>query len=82
MKRTATTFRCLPRLGLDYTELRVVDLDVCENADEAEIHAALTRWFAHRGIADAVYDVAVDNDGPYAIINDEAYAESWGTPLV
>ena len=82
MKRTTTTFRCVPRLGLDYTELRVVDLDLSDSDNEAEIRAALVEFFAHRGISDAVYDVDIDNDGYLAIINDEAYVEEWGTPVL
>jgi len=79
MRKLQTTFRCVPRLGLDYTELRVIDLDVSDEASELELVGALTRWFAQRGIADAVYDVTVDREGPLAIINDEAYAHEWGT---
>ena len=81
MRKTVTTIRCVPRLGLDYTELRVVDIDVHDDADEDELRTVLTQWFAHRGIADALYDVDVDREGYLAIINDEAYLATWGTPL-
>jgi len=39
-------------------------------------------YFAARGISDAVYDVNVDDDGWFAVINDEAYGQRWGTPLL
>ncbi len=81
MKKTVTTFRCVPRVGLDYTELRVVDLDLMEGANEAQMLAALNLYFAHQGIADAVYAVDVDSEGYLAIINDEAYTHRWGTAL-
>lgn len=82
MKRIATTVRCVPRYGYDSTEVRTIDLDRLEDAGEQQLHEALERWFAQRGIANAVYDIQVDDDGYFAVINDEAYAEAWGTPLI
>ena len=34
------------------------------------------------GGGDAVYDIEVDDDGYFAVINDEAYDVRWGTPLL
>lgn len=80
-KRTLTTVRCVPRFGYEGTEVRMVELDL-HDTDDAAIRTALTRWFAQRGIADAVYDITLDEDGFFAVINDEAYAETWGDSLL
>ncbi len=82
MKKTATTMRCVPRYGYDHTNVRTIDIDLEDTDDEQELLAAVRQWFNHRGIADAVYDITVDDDGFLAVINDEAYAEDWGTPLI
>ena len=50
--------------------------------DELELREALRFWFASRGIADAIYDIEVDDNGYFAIVNDEAYAHKWGKPLL
>jgi hypothetical protein len=42
----------------------------------------LTFYFAARGISDALYDITVDDDGFFAVVNDEAYEMQWGTPLL
>ncbi|MBK9120958.1 MAG: hypothetical protein IPM18_15365 [Phycisphaerales bacterium] len=81
MKKTAYMLRCLPRCGFDHTEVRMVDLDLTPHADVEVVREALTLFFAVRGISEAVYAVDFDHDGPYAIINDEAYEHAWGTPL-
>lgn len=82
MKRVATTIRCVPRYGYPRTEVRTIDLDLPQDADERELAEVLRYWFASRGIADALYDMDVDDDGFFAIINDEAYQQEWGTPLL
>ncbi len=82
MKRIATTVRCVPRFGFENTDVRTIDVDVAEDAGLPELREALERWFAQRGIADALYDLQYDHNGVFAIINDEAFAENWGTPLV
>ena len=82
MRKTATTVRCVPRYGYDNTEVRVVDLDLARDAEESELFEALRYWFNSRGIAEAIYDFDVDDNGFFAIINDEVYEESWGTPLL
>jgi hypothetical protein len=41
----------------------------------------LTRWFAERSVADAVYDIEVDDDGFFAVVNDEAFHEQWGEEI-
>ena len=78
MKRVLTAIRCVPRLGLSGTQLRILELDVPEEATEQELLAVLRQWFAQRGLADAVYDVQVDRDGLLAVINDDAFEQAWG----
>lgn len=82
MRKTLTTVRCVPRFGYDHADVRTVDLDLFDAADENELLAALRVWFEQRGITDAVYDVTVDDDGFFAIINDEAYQVEWGEPII
>lgn len=74
--------RCVPRFGYAETEVRTVDVDLPSGAEEEEIRTELSEWFARRGIADAVYGIDVDDDGYFAVINDEAYENEWGTPLL
>lgn len=81
MKKTVTTIRCVPRLGLGETQFRIVELDLYDDADEQQLFDALTAWFANRGIADAVYDINLDDEGFLAVINDEVYDRSWGVIL-
>ena len=82
MKKIATTVRCVPRFGYEGTDVRTIDLDLADTADEHELADSARRWFEERGIADAVYDITVDDDGFFAVINDEVYAAEWGTPLI
>ncbi len=82
MRKTLTTLRCVPRYGYDHAEVRTIDLDLLDLADEQELLAAARIWFAQRGLADAVYDVTVDDDGFFVIINDEAYRQDWGEALL
>lgn len=82
MKKIVTTLRCVPRLGLPNTGLRVIDLDVAEDAEDRELLDAASAFFANKGIADAVYDIDVDDDGFFAIINDEAYERDWGLAVL
>lgn len=82
MKRTATTLRCVPRYGYADTQVRTVDLDLFPNAEEDDIRAELARYFASRGIQDAIYDLDVDDYGYFAIVNDEAYLRDWGADLL
>jgi hypothetical protein len=82
MKRTATTIRCVPRYGYPGTEVRIVDLDLPEDLEDDALLEALRLWFALRGLQQAVYDIDVDDNGYFAIINDEAYAQQWGAPLL
>ena len=74
--------RCVPRFGYDNTEVRTIDLEVAREAEEEELRQAVYFYFAARGISDAVYDIAVDDNGYFAVINDEAYDVQWGTPLL
>ena len=82
MRKTVTTLRCVPRFGYEHAQVRTIDLDLFDAADEQELLTALRTWFAQRGIADAVYDVSNDDKGFFAIINDEAYREDWGEALL
>jgi hypothetical protein len=82
MKKTALMVRCVPRYGYDNTEVRTVDLEMPRETERDELRAALHFFFAARGISDAIYDVDVDDYGWFAVINDEAYAVSWGKPLL
>ncbi len=82
MKKTALAIRCVPRYGFESTNVRTVDLDVPRDAEEDVLREALTFYFAARGISEAVYDIAVDDYGYFAVINDEVYAQDWGTPLL
>ncbi len=82
MRKTALMIRCVPRYGYENTEVRTVDLDVPRDADERQLHEALRFFFMTRGISDAIYDVDVDDDGYFAVINDEAYDWDWGAPLL
>jgi hypothetical protein len=81
MTKVATTLRCVPRYGYGYAEVRCVDLDVSSKHDEQALHAALERWFTEHGIDDAVYSIEADDDGYFAVINDEAYLLDWGSPI-
>ena len=82
MKKTALAIRCVPRYGYENTNVRTVDLDVPRDADEDVLLNALTFYFAARGINEAVYDIAVDDSGFFAIVNDEVFDVQWGTPLL
>ena len=82
MRKTLTTVRCVPRFGYEHTQVRTVDLELFDVADEHELLATLRTWFAQRGIPNAVYDLDVDDDGFFAIINDEAYRQDWGEAIL
>lgn len=82
MRRILTTLRCVPRYGYDHAQVRTIDLDLLDTSDEQELLTAARTWFAQRGIANAVYDISVDDNGFFAIINDAAYREDWGEVLL
>jgi hypothetical protein len=82
MKRTATTIRCIPRLGLDSTQVRVIEVDLPEGWDDRDLQVILDGWFRQHGASEAVYSVEVDNDGYFAIINDDAFERTWGEEIV
>ena len=81
MKKIATTVRCVPRYGYDFASVRTVELDLPEGWDDDDLRIVLTQYFAYRSIADAVYAIDADDDGFFAIINDEAYHHRWGEEL-
>lgn len=82
MKRIATTIRCVPRYGYPGTEVRTVDLELPREPEDGALLEVLRLWFTLHGLPQAVYDIDVDDDGYFAIINDEAYAREWGAPLL
>jgi len=82
MKRTALMLRCVPRYGYENTEVRTIDLSLPQDVDERQLRDAVYFYFAARGISDAVYDIDSDEQGYFAVINDEAYDFKWGTPLL
>ncbi|MBL8880869.1 MAG: hypothetical protein JNG88_17280 [Phycisphaerales bacterium] len=82
MRRVATTVRCVPRFGYAGTNVRTVDLDLPSGAEPEALQTTLEAWFNRRGIADAVFSIDVDDDGYFAVVNDEAYDADWGTPLL
>ncbi len=81
MRKMATSIRCVPRYGFDNTEVRSVSLAVQDENEERELHEALQYWFLSRGISNAIYAFDVDDNGYFAIINDEVYDKRWGTPI-
>ncbi len=81
MTRVVTNIRCVPRCGFEYTEVRTVDLEAPSNIDDHQMHRLLNHWFVQRGIEEAVYAIETDDTGYFAIINDEAFKQSWGTSL-
>lgn len=82
MKKIATTVRCVPRFGYEYSQVREVDIDLPEGWDDEQLRVALSHFFAYRSISDAVFAIDADDDGFFAIINDEAYLQEWGEPLL
>ncbi|MFO0839980.1 MAG: hypothetical protein U1D55_15845 [Phycisphaerae bacterium] len=82
MKRTLTSVRCVPRFGYHFTDVRTIDLGLDEDASDQELLDLLREWFQRRGIEDAVFDVGYDDNGVFAIVNDEAYEHAWGEPLI
>lgn len=81
MKRTLTTVRCVPRFGYDFANVRTVEIDLPAGWDDDDLKPALETWFAHLGIADALYAIEADDNGFFAVVNDEAFRESWGDEL-
>lgn len=82
VKKVSTRVRCVPRFGYDNTQVREIDIDVENSHDDSELREALRMWFESRGIDDALFDLEVDDNGYFAIVNDEAFAAKWGTPLL
>ncbi len=82
MKTTALMVRCVPRYGFDNTEVRTIDLHLPQHAEEEELKEAVFFYFASLGLDDALYAIEVDDNGFFAVINDEAYDRPWGRPLL
>lgn len=81
-KLVTTKLRCIPRFGYSHSDVRTIDIDLPVEADDEQLQRSVNLWFAHRGIADAVYGIDYDDTGCLAIVNDEAFHESWGEPLL
>ena len=82
MRKTLTTIRCVPRFGYDYAEVRTIDLDLLDVSDEKELRQTLQEWFTLRGLPDAIFDINWDDYGHLAIVNDDAFLQVWGEPLL
>jgi len=82
MRKTVTSLRCVPRYGYPFADVRTVDLDIRDTHDEDELRLAVQVFFSAIGVVDALYDIDVDDDGYFAIINDDAYREDWGDSLL
>lgn len=63
MKKIATTVRCVPRFGYEYSQVREVDIDLPEGWDDEQLRVALSHFFAYRSISDAVFAIDADDDG-------------------
>jgi hypothetical protein len=82
MKRIAQMIRCVPRFGYANTEVRSIDVELPPDVELDELRRVIEFYFASRGIGEAVFDVNFDDDGCFAVINDEAYEMVWGQPLL
>ena len=82
IRKIATTIRCVPRFGFEGTEVRGIDIDLPSEAGPEELFEVLRYYFACRGIADAVYDIQVDDNGYFAVVNDEAFGQPWGARML
>ena len=67
VKRTLTAIRCVPRYGYDHAQVRTVDIDLADPHDDDAMLRLLRAWFDSIGVPDAVYDLAVDDDGFFAV---------------
>ena len=82
MKKLVASVRCVPRYGYDFAEVRSLDVELAGSIhDEEVLREAVERYFLSIGIGDAVFDIDVDDDGYFAIINDEAYQDDWGESI-
>lgn len=82
MKKIAHMIRCVPRFGYENTEVRSIDVELPPDVELDELRRVIEFYFASRGIGDAVFDVNCDDDGYFAVINDEAFELVWGQPLL
>lgn len=78
MVKVATSVRCVPRFGYDFTDVRMVSIDVPRDFGHAELHDALNRWFRSIGLEDAVFAIETDDNGYFAVVNDEVFERPWG----
>ncbi len=82
VKKTLTTIRCVPRYGFEFANVREISIGISPDQDGEEMLQALNAWFEAHGIVDAVYAIDFDDDGCFAIVNDEAYESEWGRPVL
>ncbi len=82
MRRTQTLLRCVPRYGYNYADVRTIEVELPPDLGPAGVQRVAQSWFTMRGMSDAVFAIEQDEDGPFAIVNDEAYLEDWGRPLL
>lgn len=80
-RRVQTKVRCVPRFGYEFAQVREIDVDVENGHDDVELRSAVESYFAARGLSEALYDLEVDDNGYFAIVNDEAFHDEWGTSL-
>ncbi|MDX2201081.1 MAG: hypothetical protein SF069_19170 [Phycisphaerae bacterium] len=71
----------MPRVGLEHTEVREIEVDCDQPHDDEFLRESIERFFSRRGLGEALYDLEVDDNGYFAVVNDEAYQQSWGTSL-
>ena len=81
-KRTLTTIRCVPRFGYDFASPRTIDFDLPHHFDENDLEGVMLEWFSARDLVDALFAVEFDDEGYFAIVNDEAFHVEWGEPLI
>ncbi|MGE3181182.1 MAG: hypothetical protein AB7N71_06085 [Phycisphaerae bacterium] len=81
-KQIATTVRCVPRYGYVNTQVREISVGVDDNFDEPMLYNAVVRFFHSHGYEEAVFDFDMDEDGYFAIVNDEVFEGDWGTILI
>ena len=82
MRKTVTTIRCVPRYGYGHAQVRAVDLELYDAADEkraAQRARALVRPARHRRTPSLTSRWTTT--GFFAVINDDAYLDSWGEAI-
>lgn len=81
-KKISTTIRCVPRFGFANTQVREILVDTEDAFDDAQLYDAIVEFFGAYGFVDAVFDFDQDEDGYFAIINDDTFEGEWGKVLI